>query len=135
MSRLVFLGAIVLATACGPKGGGATDPCKDPCKGNGKMAAMTCDKMAENVAASMREHGELSDDELGTMQGMFASECSTQGWSQDAIDCMAASGNPDEAERCLESMTPEQADSLKAAFDTAEGEESTEDDGMDGAME
>ena len=121
MSRLAFLGAIVLA-ACGPKGGGAaTDPCKDPCAG--KKAAMTCDQMAANITTAMRTSGEFSDEVLAGMEGMFAAQCTDMAWSQDTIDCMGMAANEDDGERCMAAMTPEQQESLDEAFDAAEGAE------------
>lgn len=120
MSKLVFVGAVLLA-ACGPKGGGGTaDPCKDPCAG-GKRAAMTCDVMAANITTAMRN----SDAELAglagpEMEGMFGDECTQQAWSQETIDCMAAASTEDDGQRCTDLLTPEQAESLDEAMDRLE---------------
>jgi hypothetical protein len=126
MNKLFLISALVFAAACGGKSGGGSDPCKDK-----KMGMMTCDQMAASVAGHMREAGQVSEADVGTMQGMFASQCTDHAWSQEAIDCMGKATNSEEGEACSESkLDADQQASLDEGFKAAGGGGDT-DDGMD----
>lgn len=126
MKALLFT-VVLFAAACG--GNKASHEPMDPCKdGAGKMAQMDCATMSKNVGRMMEKSGEGGDPAV--MESMFADECTTQGWSQETIDCMAAASDEDSGQACMGSMTEAQQQSLDERFDEAE-----RGDGGEGAPE
>jgi len=123
--RALLIAGLLFAAACGGKSDSETmDPCKDPCKDQ-KMAAMTCDGMADAVAAATTAAGEIPQDAVATVRGVFVDECVTNDWSQESIDCVAAATNNEQGQSCVQGLSEEQKTSFRAAMDTAV-------EGMDG---
>ncbi len=111
MNKLALACAVVLAACGGTSSPGATQPVEP----SGTTVTMTCDGMANNLAARQEAEGEYSGSQISQTRGIVVDECSTMKWSQGAINCMAAAVGADEIERCKAEMTPAQQQSLSAA--------------------
>lgn len=112
MKKILFAMSILFVAACG---GGSKGETMDPCK-EGKMAHMDCEGMADNVAKSMSEAPDMTEDAIAQARGIMLDQCTSMAWSQESIDCMAMATGPEEGEKCADMLTEEQKSSFMEAM-------------------
>ncbi len=94
-------------------------------------AGPDCAAAADNVDRLLRAEmgGRFDENQMAQMHAVVAERCGSDGWSAEAIACVAGASSGDDLDGCEHTLSKEQADAVDADMERIMGGGDGESDG------